>query len=40
MSKRFENRKPVTWYRLTKKGAKALQNHLEALQTVIRGVRL
>ena len=40
VSKRFENRKPVTWYRLTKKGAKALQNHLEALQTVIRGARL
>ena len=39
VSKRFENRKPVTWYRLTKKGAKALQNHLEALQTVIRGAR-
>ena len=39
VSKRFENRKPVTWYRLTKKGAKALQNHLEALQTVIQGAR-
>ena len=39
VSKRFENRKPVTWFRLTKKGAKALQNHLEALQTVIRGAR-
>ena len=39
VSKRFENRKPVTWYRLTEKGAKALQNHLQALQTVIRGAR-
>ena len=40
VSKRFENRRPVTWYRLTKKGAKALQTHLEALQTVIAGARL
>ena len=40
VDKRFENRKPVTWYRLTEKGSKALQSHLEALQTVIRGARL
>ena len=40
VSKRFENRKPVTWYRLTDKGAGALRSHLEALQTVIRGARL
>lgn len=38
-SKFFENRKPVTWYSLTEKGSKALQNHLKALQTVIRGAR-
>ena len=40
VDKRFENRKPVTWYRLTEQGSKALQSHLEALQTVIRGARL
>ena len=40
VNKRFENRRPVTWYRLTEKGSKALQSHLEALQTVIRGARL
>ena len=40
VSKRFENRKPVTWYRLTDKGAGALRSHLEALQTVISGAGL
>lgn len=31
----FVERKPVTWYRLSAKGRKALQQHLKALQHVI-----
>lgn len=31
----FVERKPVTWYRLTAKGRKALHLHLKALQNVI-----
>ena len=40
VSKRFENRRPVSWYRLTAKGRRALRAHLAALQTVIRGANL
>ena len=36
IDKRFENRKPATWYSLTEKGRKSLTTHLRALQTVIR----
>ena len=36
VDKRFENRKPVTWYSLTEKGREALTTHVKALQTVIR----
>ena len=36
IDKRFENRKPVTWYSLTEKGRESLTTHLKALQTVIR----
>lgn len=35
VNKRFENRKPVTWYHLTKKGRRSLTTHLNALQAVI-----
>ncbi len=35
VDKRFENRKPVTWYSLAKKGRRSLTTHLKALQTVI-----
>jgi len=31
----FADRKPVTWYRLTAAGRKALERHLRALQDVI-----
>lgn len=31
----FAERKPVTWYRLTASGRKALDRHLRALQDVI-----
>ena len=31
----FADRKPVTWYSLTKTGRKALDKHLRALQDVI-----
>ena len=39
VNKRFENRKPISWYKLTPKGEKALQAHLDALQAVIRSAR-
>lgn len=35
VNKRFENRKPVSWYSLTEKGRTALTVHVNALQTVI-----
>lgn len=31
----FVDRKPVTWYRLTDEGRKALERHLAALQALI-----
>lgn len=34
--KEFRNRKPVTWYSLTKRGREALEAHLEALGQLIR----
>lgn len=40
VSKRFENRMPISWYRLTAKGKKALRTHLGALETVIRNAKL
>ena len=36
IDKRFENRKPVTWYSLTEKGRESLTTHVKSLQTVIR----
>ena len=36
VDKRFENRKPVTWYSLTEKGRESLTTHVKALQSVIR----
>ena len=35
VKKRFENRKPVSWYSLTNIGRTALTAHVKALQTVI-----
>ena len=35
VSKRFENRKPKSWYSITKKGKRALKIHLNALKMVI-----
>ena len=35
IDKRFENRKPVTWYSLTEKGRESLTTHVKSLQTVI-----
>lgn len=40
VSKRFENRKPVTWYKLTAKGKRALRTHLNALQVLISSAEL
>ena len=34
--KEFRERKPVTWYALTKRGKEALGSHLEALSRLIR----
>jgi DNA-binding MarR family transcriptional regulator len=35
-SKRFVHRKPVTWYRLTPAGRRALRAHVEALDVLLR----
>ncbi len=35
----FVDRRPVTWYALTKAGRKALDAHIKALQALIAGVR-
>jgi DNA-binding MarR family transcriptional regulator len=34
--KEFQERRPVTWYRLTSKGRKALASHLDGLGRLIR----
>ena len=36
VDKRFEERKPVSWYALTKAGKAALKAHLRAMEDVIR----
>ncbi len=38
--KEFRNRKPVTWYSLTRAGRRALGSQLEALEKVISGTVL
>jgi len=40
VSKRFENRRPVSWYSLAEKGEQALRAHLDALQILIRSANL
>ena len=34
--KEFQNRRPVSWYRLTPKGRKALSSHLDGLARLIK----
>lgn len=34
--KEFKDRKPITWYSLTRRGREALETHLEALDRLIR----
>jgi DNA-binding transcriptional ArsR family regulator len=36
VKKEFQERKPVTWYRLSKRGSAALTAHLDALEVLIR----
>ena len=36
VDKKFENRRPVSWYTLTKQGKSALKTHLDAMQALIR----
>jgi len=36
VEKAFEGRRPVTWYRLTRSGALALERHLAALEQLVR----
>lgn len=38
--KEFVERKPVTWYALTSDGREALQEHLEALESLIAGAEV
>lgn len=35
VKKEFEQRKPVTWYSLTRAGRAALKNHLAAMESLI-----
>lgn len=35
ISKEFENRRPISWYSITKKGHKALSNHLTAVESLM-----
>ena len=39
VSKRFESRKPQSWYSLTAAGRKALRAHLQAMESMIGIVR-
>jgi DNA-binding transcriptional ArsR family regulator len=36
LEKKFENRRPVSWYALSKQGRKALKIHLAALEVLIK----
>lgn len=36
VKKEFKNRKPVSWYSLTEKGRQALEEHLDALEQLIK----
>lgn len=36
LEKQFENRRPISWYALSKQGRKALKIHLEALAVLIK----
>ncbi len=40
VSKKFENRKPISWYKLNRKGELALKQHLDALKILIRSADL
>ena len=40
VNKEFRDRKPVSWYRLTAGGRKAVEAHLAALQQVIKGATI
>ena len=39
VSKRFEERKPQSWYALTANGRKALKTHLQAMEALLGAVR-
>ena len=36
VKKEFHNRKPVSWYKLTRQGRSALKSHLKAMEQLIR----
>lgn len=40
VKKEFVNRRPVSWYSLTRTGKQALKSHLDAMETVIDGSRV
>ena len=37
--KEFNDRKPISWYAITPPGRKALKNHLQAMESLIRAAR-
>ena len=38
--KEFANRKPVTWYSLSKQGHQSLKSHLAAMEAVVKAARV
>lgn len=38
VSKEFKDRRPISWYTLTKTGEKALLNHLAGLEAMMKGL--
>lgn len=40
VKKEFVERKPVSWYALTPEGRKALKEHLDALEAIVREARV
>jgi DNA-binding MarR family transcriptional regulator len=40
VKKMFDNRKPVTWYAISKPGQAALKNHLAAMESLMKAANL
>lgn len=40
VKKMFDNRKPVTWYAISRTGQTALKNHLAAMESLMKAANL